>query len=277
MTDNRLSSVNFSQDDIAKIIQNLDPNKAHGHDNISIRMLKICGSSIYKPLEMIFKQCTETGVFPSEWKKANIVPIHKKGDKQTLENYRPVSLLPICGKILERLMFNEMFNFFIENKLISSNQSGFKPGDSCINQLLSITHEIYESFDVGLEVRSVFLDISKAFDKVWHDGIIYKLTQNGISGNLLNLLEDFLKERKQRVVLNGQVSTWKNINAGVPQGSILGPLLFLIYINDLTEGLTTNVKLFADDTSLFSVVHDTQTSANDLNKDLKIINNWAFQ
>ena len=137
-------------------------------------------------------------------------------------------------------MFNEMFNFFIENKLISSNQSGFKPGDSCINQLLSITHEIYKSFDVGLEVRSAFLEISKAFHKVWHDGIIYKLTQNGISGNLLNLLEDFLKERKQRVVLNGQLSTWKNINAGVPQGSILGPL-FLIYINDLTEGLTTNV------------------------------------
>ena len=137
-------------------------------------------------------------------------------------------------------MFNEMFNFFIENKLISSNQSGFKPGDSCINQLLSITHEMYKSFDVGLEVRSAFLDISKAFHKVWHDGIIYKLTQNGISGNLLNLLEDFLKERKQRVVLNGQLSTWKNINAGVPQGSILGPL-FLIYINDLTEGLTTNV------------------------------------
>ena len=116
---------------------------------------------------MTFKQCIETVFFfPSEWKKANIVPIHKKGDKKTLENYRPVSLLPICGKILERLLFNEMFNFFIENKLISSNQSGFKPDDSCINQLLSITHEIYESFDVGLEVRSVFLDISKAFNKV---------------------------------------------------------------------------------------------------------------
>ena len=180
-------------------------------------------------------------------------------------------MLPICGKILERLLFNEMFNFFIENKLISSNQSGFKPGDSCIN------HEIYESFDVGLEVRSVFLDVIKAFDKVWLDGIIYKLTPNRISGNLLNLLEDFLKERKQRVVLNGQVPTWKNINAGVPQGSILGPLLFLIYINDLTGGLTTNVKLFADDTSMFSLVHDTQTSVNDLNKDLEIINNWAFQ
>ena len=208
LTDNCLSSVSFSQDNIAKIIQNLDPKKAHGDNNISIRMLKICRSSIYKPLETIFKQCIETGVFSSEWKKASIVPIHKKGNKHTLGNYRPVSLLPICGKILERFMFNEMLNLFIEN--ISSNQSGFKTDDSCINQPLSITHEIYESFDVGLEVRSVFLDISKAFDKVWHDGIIYKLTQNGLLGNLLNLPEGFLKERKQRVVLNGQVSTWKN-------------------------------------------------------------------
>ena len=144
-------------------------------------MLKICGSSIYKPLEMIFKQCIETGVFSSEWKKANIVPIHKKGGKQALENYLPVSSLPVCGKILVRLMFNEMFNFFIENKLISSNQSGFKPGDSRINQLLSITHEIYESFDVRLEVRSVFLDIPKAYDKVWHDlqtKIIYHVKTN---------------------------------------------------------------------------------------------------
>ena len=98
-------------------------------------MLKICGSFIYKPLEMTFKQCTEPGVFPSEWRKDNVVPIHKKGDKQTLENDHPVLLLPICGKILERLIFSKMFNFSIENKLVSSNQSGFKPGDSCINQL----------------------------------------------------------------------------------------------------------------------------------------------
>ena len=166
LTNNRLSSVTFSQDDIAKIIQNLDSGKAHGHDSISIHILKICGSAIYEPLAIIFKQCVDTGIFPSEWKKGNIVPIHKKDDKQTLKNYRPVSLLPICGKILERLMFNEMFKFFIENELILSNQSGFKPGDSCVNQLVSITHEIYKSFDEGHEVRGVFLDISKAFDKV---------------------------------------------------------------------------------------------------------------
>ena len=139
-----------------------------------------------------------------------------------------------------------------------------------------LTHEIYEAFDEGREVRSVFLDISKAFDKVWHDGVIFKLTKNGISGNLLNLLRDFLNERKQRVILNGQVSTWKNVSAGVPQGSILGPLLFLIYINDLSDGLSTNAKLFADDTSLFSVVHDIKTTANDLNKDLEMMNRWFF-
>ena len=109
LTDNRLSCVSFSHDRIANVIQNLDPNKAHGHDNVSIHMLKVYGPSIYKPLEIIFNQSFETGVFPSEWKKGNIVPIHKKGDKQTWKNYRPVSLLPICEKILERLMFNEMF------------------------------------------------------------------------------------------------------------------------------------------------------------------------
>ena len=127
---------------------------------------------------------------------------------------------------------------------LSVSLSGFKPGDSCINQLLSITHEVYSSFDEGLEVRSIFLDIAKAFDKAWHYGIIFKLTQNGISGNLLNLLRDFLNDRKQQVILNGLFSTWKNVNAGVLQGSILAPLLFLIYINDLTEDLSTNAKLF---------------------------------
>ena len=165
-TDNRLSTVTFSQDDIGKIIQNLNPNKAHGHDNISIRMLKICVSYIYGPLELILKEALSTGLLASNWKKGNIVPIHKKGDKKILKSCRPVSLLPICGKIFERLIFNELSHFLLETNLISPGYSGFKPGDSCINQLLSIRHEIYTSFNDGLEVRSELLDISKAFDRV---------------------------------------------------------------------------------------------------------------
>ena len=160
-------------------------------------------------------------------------------------------------------------NFTTEN-ILAPNQSGFKPGDSCFNQLLSITHEIYSSFEDGFKVRSVFLDISKAFDKIWHEGIIFKLKRNAISDDLLNILSDFLRNRKQRVTLNGQSSSWTNVNAGVPQGSILGPLLFFIYINDLPDGL-------ADDTSLFSVVHDINASTIELNRDLKKIKDWAFQ
>ena len=155
---------------------------------ISIRMLKICDKSICKPLKLIFQSCIKHGKFPNEWKMANVVPVHKKSDKQILENNRPVSLLPICGKVFERLIYNSLFEYFIQNDLISPYQSGFKLGDSCTNQLISITHEIYQSFDDGFEVRGVFLDISKAFDKVWHDGLIYKLKQNGVAGDLLDTL-----------------------------------------------------------------------------------------
>ena len=117
-TDSTLSTCHFAKEDILRIINNLDPNKAHDHDEISIRILKICGDSVCRPLNIIFKTCLRTGKFPLEWKKANIVPIHKKGDKQAVKSYRPVSLLPICGKIFERLVYNEMLNFFLENDLI---------------------------------------------------------------------------------------------------------------------------------------------------------------
>ena len=166
----------------------------------------------------------------------------------------------------------------MKEELLNPNQSGFRPQDSCTNQLLAITHEIFEAFDCNppLEIRSVFLDISKAFDKVWHEGLLYKLKSMGISGELHKLLENYLSGRFQRVPLNGQTSSWRPILAGVPQGSILGPLLFLIYINDLPDKLKSNAKLFADDTSLFTIVKNKYESANILNHDLSLISEWAF-
>ena len=127
----------------------------------------------------------------------------QKDDKQILKNYRPVSLLPMCAKIFERIIYNIIFEYLIENNLITENESGFKPGDASINQLLSIAHDTYKSFDDGFEVKGVFLNICNAFDKDWHEGFVYKLKQNGISGKLLNIIKDFLVSRKQRVVLNG--------------------------------------------------------------------------
>ena len=169
--------------------------------------------------------------------------------------------------------------FLNENKLLSDAQSGFRPSDSCEYQLLSIVYDIYKSFDCNpsLEVRGIFLDISKAFDRVWHNGLIYKIKSFGISDTPLKLIENFLNNRYQRVVLNGQSSSWAEVSAGVPQGSVLGPLFFLMYINDLSCGLSSTTKLFANDTSIFSVVHVTQsTHVNELN-DLEKISNWAYQ
>ena len=138
-------AVNFSTDEISNIINNLDPNKAHGHDMLSIRMIKLYGNSICKPLSIMFNDCLKEGQFTSDWKKAHVVPVHKKGDKQYLTNYRHISLLPVCSKIFERLIYNEFVTFFNDNNLISPKQSGFRPGDSCVNQLIAITHEICKS------------------------------------------------------------------------------------------------------------------------------------
>ena len=143
-------------------------------------MIKICCNSLCKPLEMILKSSVIKGEFLSELKKANVVPVHKKSNKQSLRNYRLISLLSTFVKIFKRIIYNNIFECLTINKLISDNQSDFKPGDSCINQFLSITHEIYHSLDNDLEGRGFFVDISKAFDKVWHEGLILKLNQNGI-------------------------------------------------------------------------------------------------
>ena len=261
------------------LIRNFNPNKATGSDGISGQMLLLCDDSVVLPLKIIFQNILETSTYPDMWKLANITPILKKGNKQLIKNYRPISLLPICGKMFEKIIINNLYSYLETNNLITKNQSGFRPGDSTTNQLLYLVNEIHEAFEnpKSLEVRAVFLDISKAFDKVWHDGLIFKLKQNGISGSLLKLFENYLLNRKQRVVLNGTYSDYSIIESGVPQGSVLGPLLFLIYINDLEINIKSNIKFFADDTMLFSIVKDPVISANDLNHDLNIIRRWAHQ
>ena len=211
-----------------------------------------------QPLLIIFKNCLQTGTFPNNWKKSNVVTVHKKVRNNFCKIIAQFHCCQYVVKFFEKIIFNPMLDFLEENSLLCPHQSGFCSSDSCQSKLLSIVHDIYVSFDQSptLEVRANFLDISKAFDKVWHEGLIFKLEHIGISGNLLSLLKSFLNNRFQRVVLNGQCSNWSSVLGGVPQCSILGPLLFLIYINDRPEGLQSSVKHFADDTSLFSTIYD---------------------
>ena len=187
----------------------------------------------------------QNGSFPDVWKEANVVPLYKgKGNKCDPNNYRPISLISCIGKLMERCVFKHVFNYLHTNNILTSVQSGFIPGDSTINQLLYLYNYICSALDAGKEIRIIFCDISKAFDRVWHKGLLFKLKQAGISGKLQDWFQNYLNNRKQRVCVDGSTSGWTIISAGVPQGSILGPLLFLVYINDIVDDLNANIRLF---------------------------------
>jgi Reverse transcriptase (RNA-dependent DNA polymerase)/Endonuclease-reverse transcriptase len=275
ITDCRLSECYLDKQIIFDILRNLDPDKAVGPDGIGNLILSKCASSLCEPMYIIFRRSMESGVFPSMWKLSNVVPIFKQGDRQSPNNYRPVSLLCSMSKVFEKVVYNCLYDYCTVNKLLSVRNSGFKKGDGTINRLLYITENIHQALDSGNEVGMVFLDISKAFDKVWHKGLLYKLSTFGVSGTLFNWLANYLENRKQRVVLSGKTSSILETNAGVPQGSILGPLLFLIFINDIEEGIISDMSLFADDCTLAKVYSEANVAESCLNQDLIQISNWA--
>ena len=262
--------------DVADQFSNLNISKAYGPDGLGPKMLKQLEPAICVPMLQLFKASIEQNIVPRIWKYANVIPIHKKGDKSDPTNYRPVSLLATTGKMLEKIVFKYLFNHFRVNFSISPWQSDFMPGCSTICQLFEIYHKFCQGVENGKEVRVVFLDISRAFDRVWHAGLLHKLEKNGIKGNVLAWIKNNLKDRQQRVCLNGQYSDWRTILTGIPQGSILGPLLFLIFINDITEVVRfTQIRLFADDTCLFLTVDNRQQAQEFIDADLQAIYTWS--
>lgn len=270
-----LSSITITQVDVIKAIKLLDINKASGPDLISPRLLKEGLQQLVYPLTKLFNLSLALKVYPDPWKMSNVTAVYKKGSPTIPNNYRPISLLSIIGKLMERCINNQLQHYLNENNIITPFQSGFRTGDSTVNQLLLLYHEFSKALDENKEIRVVFCDISKAFDRVWHQGLLFKLRSIGISDDLLEWFSDYLKNRQQRVCIKSFCSSWKKVPAGVPQGSILGPTLFLIYINDLVQNIGANIRLFADDTSLYVIVDDPISSAVQLNIDLETIFNWG--
>ena len=247
-----LGQVVVTPEVVANKINNMKENKSPGVDGIAPKILKETVEQICTPLAHLFNMSLQEGIVPFVWKEANIIPLFKKGSRNKSVNYRPVSLTSVICKLLETIIRDHMTDFLIKHKLINPSQHGFLKAKSCLTNLLCFLEEITKWVDDGSPVDVIYLDFQKAFDnKVPHQRLFRKLKSHGMGNSLINWIEHWLTDRRQRVVVDGEVSSWKSVLSGVLQGSVLGPILFLVYINDLEEGVTGKILKFADDTKLF--------------------------
>jgi len=259
---------------IAKAISRLRPDKAMGPDELSAKLLIEVQNEIAYPLLLLFKQSLSESSIPQDWKQANVTPIFKKGSRNSVENYRPVSLTSQICKLFETIMRDALVHYLENNHLILDSQHGFRKGRSCLTNLLEFLDRVTGCVDAGDSVDVIFLDFAKAFDKVPHRRLVSKLKSHGIQGKILDWISEWLRGRVQRVCIRGVKSSWIEVLSGVPQGSVLGPILFLIYINDLDFGIRNWILKFADDTKIFSRINNSLDSER-LQSDLLQLIRWS--
>ena len=269
-----LKFLEITEEMVMKVLNKLDVNKSAGPDGITNRLLKSCKEALVKPLTKIFRKSMETGIVPMAWKEANVSPLFKKGAKTNPLNYRPVSLTSVVGKVFETLIRDALVKHVTENAIIKIQQHGFMKKKSTLTNLLEYLETLTDAFSRKVPVDVNYLDCRKAFDTVPHQRLIVKLKALGVRDNVLGWISNFLLNRRQRVCIRGSYSEWLSVDSGVPQGSVLGPILFLFYINDLVDGLECPILLFADDAKIYKEIK-CQEDVEMLRRDMQKIENWS--
>ena len=254
----------------------LNPNKTPGPDGWHPFLLKQLATHLAVPLSILFQKSLCEGILPNEWLKASITAIHKKGDKSIPGNYRPISMTSIICKIMESLVRDKLIEHMERNDLFSNSQHGFVPRGDCTTNLLVCVEKWAEILEANDCVDVVYTDFAKAFDSVPHQRLLLKLKNSGVTGRTLAWIKSFLSNREQRVRVDDEYSTWKPVKSGVPQGSVLGPILFVVFINDMPDVVRSICQLFADDAKIFDMVNLRDVNAGDrLQKDIHSVSNWS--
>ena len=270
----KLSDIIIAEEKVLERLCNLNPFKAPGPDGLPPSVLKELATEISKPLTKIFQMSITESSVPDDWRVAHISPIFKKGSRASTGNYRPISLTSVVGKLLEGIIKEQITAHLDKHNLIKDTQHGFTKGKSCATNLLLHLEELTKQVDDGYPVDVVYLDLQKAFDKVPHQRLLAKLQAHGISGKAIAWINAWLADRKQRVTTQGALSDWKDVSSSVVQGSVLGPLCFLVFMNDLEDGVTSNISKFADDTKI-SRTTGTDHDIDKLQDDINRMQTWA--
>ena len=262
----KMNDIVIDKRGVHKLLKSLNPHKAAGPDGISPRVLQELADVLAAPLSTLFQASLDKAIVPRDWKTASVCPIYKKGEKSSAANYRPVSLTCVTSKIMEHVLTSQLMRFAETNEIFHPNQHGFRRNHGCEKQLIELISDISANLDQGVETEACVLDFSKAFDKVNHRKLLYKLASYGVSYQLISWVDDFLSNRTQKVVIDGEDSSEAPVTSGVPQGSVIGPAMFLFYINDLPDNLKSPIRLFADDTIAYNSAFNHSTIQDDLTK-----------
>ena len=268
-----MPSISITEQGVNNLLHNLKPNKASGPDEIPARILRDFKHHIAPVLTIIFQKSLSTGIVPTDWKTAIVCPVFKKGERYKASNYRPVSLTCICCKIMEHIIASQLMKHLDSHRILHENQHGFRSRRSCDTQLITFMDELCKNKSSNIRTDMLILDFSKAFDTVPHKRLISKLQHYGVKGNTSDWILSFLSGRSQSVVVDGARSESCEVSSGVPQGSVLGPILFLVYINDLPDTVTSDVRLFADDCILYRKIKK-DTDIDILQQDLTALHQW---